>query len=141
MDNQSNQAYMDDHTLLAEMLRTEKRVLRHARIANLISLVLVVVLLGSLLAVVLRVGGMAKQAQEALKNFDTFVETAEQAQDTLEDMDSFIRNANRLLTDNMDELTEAVGKLNSLDIDTLNQAIQNLYNVITPLANFFGQFR
>ena len=39
-----------------------------------------------------------------------------------------------------DSITEALDKINALDIDSLNEGIANLSAVVKPLADFFGRF-
>ena len=50
--------------------------------------------------------------------------------------------ADALVSDSQTGLTEAMNKLNAIDIDTLNKAIESLADVIEPLAklsNIFGK--
>lgn len=43
-----------------------------------------------------------------------------------------------LVDANSDTVAESLKKLETLDIDTLNQAIDSLYQVVNPLARLFG---
>lgn len=44
-----------------------------------------------------------------------------------------------LVNDNSNSVGETLKKIESLDIDTLNKAIESLYQVVNPLANLFGR--
>lgn len=49
----------------------------------------------------------------------------------LEDVQTVLSNAD-------DGIAQATGVVNSIDIDTLNSAINDLQTIIRPLAEFFG---
>ena len=52
-----------------------------------------------------------------------------------------VENVNTLTTDSQSAVTEAIEKLDAIDIDTLNKAIRDLSDVVEPLAkvsHFFG---
>ena len=49
------------------------------------------------------------------------------------------RNLDRLVSSSEKGVQEALEQINSVDIDTLNQAISDLSDVISPLAKFFGK--
>ena len=46
-----------------------------------------------------------------------------------------------LVSSSEDSVQNALNQLNSIDIDTLNQAINHLNDTVTPFANFFNKFR
>ena len=57
------------------------------------------------------------------------------------DLSSMVESVNSLAADSQSAITEAMKKLDTIDIDTLNQAIQDLADVVEPLAKvskFFG---
>ena len=57
------------------------------------------------------------------------------------DLSGMVESVNSLATDSQNAITEAMKKLDTIDIDTLNQAIQDLADVVEPLAKvskFFG---
>lgn len=49
------------------------------------------------------------------------------------------RNMDHLVTSSEQSVQEALKQINSIDIATLNQAIKNLSDVVSPLARFFGK--
>ena len=52
-----------------------------------------------------------------------------------------VANVDTLVVSGQQSLEQSMDKLNSIDFDTLNQAIQDLSNVIQPLARLSGMFR
>ena len=56
------------------------------------------------------------------------------------DLESMVRNMDSLAVYAQESLQQTMEKLNTIDIETLNQAIQDLAKVIEPLAKFFGRF-
>lgn len=79
---------------------------------------------------------MAAQAGTVMANLDTVAQDLADA-----DLGSMVENVNALTADSQSVITEAMKKLDTIDIDTLNQAIQDLAAVVEPLAKvskFFG---
>lgn len=50
-----------------------------------------------------------------------------------------VTDIDNLVTSSDQSVKEALRQINSVDIKTLNQAIQDLSNLISPLARFFGK--
>ncbi len=57
------------------------------------------------------------------------------------DLAQMVANVDALVVSGQQSLEQSMDKLNSIDFDTLNQAIQDLSNVIQPLARLSGMFR
>ncbi|MCC8126834.1 MAG: hypothetical protein LIO92_05495 [Clostridiales bacterium] len=57
------------------------------------------------------------------------------------DIGGMIADVEDLITSSGDSMNEAMGKLNEIDIEKLNQAISNLSDAVEPLATFFNRFR
>ena len=79
---------------------------------------------------------MADQAGTVLANLDNVAQELADA-----DLGSMVDSVNTLATDSQSAVTEAMQKLETIDIDTLNQAIADLADVVEPLAKvskFFG---
>lgn len=68
---------------------------------------------------------------------DLQVITAELSESDLQGM---ISDVDSLVSTSEKGIQDAVGTLNSIDIDTLNKAIKDLSDVVEPLANFFNRF-
>ena len=81
--------------------------------------------------VLARVDELSVKADEALETATAALESATAAAD----------NANKLVVDNSDAVSEAMAKFNSVDFEALNRAINDLADIVEPLArvsNFLG---
>ena len=71
-----------------------------------------------------------KELEASYQTFaDKGVETMEQMQEALSSLPGLVQQAE-----------DALNALNSIDIETLNQSITRLNEVLTPMANLFGRF-
>ena len=52
---------------------------------------------------------------------------------------SIVEEVNGLVQSSQASLEQTMGKINSIDFETLNKAIQDLSKVVQPLANLFGR--
>lgn len=57
------------------------------------------------------------------------------------DLNRMISNVDHLVVSSEQNINDALEQVNSIDIDELNRAIQNLSDVVEPMAQFFGRFR
>ena len=56
------------------------------------------------------------------------------------DLSGLVENVNQLVDTSQTGLEETLEKLNSIDLETLNQAIQDLADVVQPIARLFNRF-
>jgi len=124
-----NGAPQSEH--LEELIRVQKKMLLHTRIATAFNMVLCLVLLGIIIASTRWLSVKAEQVETTLTAVDQMVE----------DAGVLIESTNTLVTDNADTVAETVQKLNEVDIETLNDAISNLNTAIEPLSNFASLFQ
>ena len=54
---------------------------------------------------------------------------------------TLINNTNSMVETNTDAVTDTIQKLNEVDFEGLNSAIQNLNDVVEPLSNFARMFQ
>lgn len=57
------------------------------------------------------------------------------------DLNQMITDVDRLVTGSEENINLALEKVNNIDIEGLNKAIQNLSDAVEPFANFFNRFR
>jgi len=126
-----------DRDLLVQLLETQKKEVRHARITSITSLVVAVALVIGAVITLPKLLTAADQARQTMEQVHTFLE---QTDGLTEDIETLVRSANRVIVDNTDAVTEAVGKLNGIDFDTLNKAIQDLADAVAPLAKLGRMF-
>jgi hypothetical protein len=87
-------------------------------------------------AIITQIPGVVAQMETVLGNLE--VVTTELA---AVDFESMIEGVNTLVATGQIGLEETVSKLNDIDFEALNKAINNLSQVVEPLAKFFKVFR
>ena len=86
-------------------------------------------LAGQLTGIVNQVTGIADQAVIVLDNLETVTNELAQV-----DLNSMIADVDELVGSSQSAVEDALGKINTIDIDTLNQAIKDLAAVVEPFA-------
>ena len=86
-------------------------------------------------AIITQIPGVVAQMEVVLGNLE--IVTTELA---AVDFTGMIEGVNTLVATGQASLVETVGKLNSIDFEALNTAIDTLTKVIDPLAKFFKVF-
>ena len=112
--------------LLEEQLAVMRRQLRVSRVLMAVAALAAAALL---IAVVL----IVPPAVQSLQSADRLLKGLEDA-----DLTEMVENINGLTKDSQEELSRTADKLDELDVDSLNKAIQNLENATRPLAGLFG---
>lgn len=56
------------------------------------------------------------------------------------DLAGLVDNVNALVDTSQTGIEDALNKLNAIDLETLNQAIQDLADVVQPIAKLFNRF-
>lgn len=116
--------------IMEEMKKNSQKSLIHHRIQTALLLVFVL----SILVLLPSVFSTLHSAQVALTHVDvaiTEMETALQSVEVLAD------DAGTAVT----SAETALQKINEIDIDTLNDAIKDLSDVVQPMADFFSVFK
>ncbi|MCD8370242.1 MAG: hypothetical protein LUC94_07995 [Clostridiales bacterium] len=96
------------------------------------------------LAIVIYVAAtLIPQINNTFQNLDLIMKdlnvvTSELADADLEQMFS---DVDQLVVSSEEGIQDALEKVNAIDIEHLNEAIQNLNDTVTPLAEFFNRFR
>lgn len=73
------------------------------------------------------------EADVVMKNMETVTDELAQA-----DLTGMLDNVNTLVVSSEAQLEEAMSKIDSMDIDSLNKAIRDLGTIVNPLARLFG---
>lgn len=110
----------------AEQLKLMKKQLRLFRFLSLFLAIALVVL-----AVVL--GSTFKKVNRTIEHIETVTADLARA-----DWTGMVENINTLVESSQESLGQATAKIDSIDIETLNQSIQDLSTVIGPIARLFG---
>lgn len=81
---------------------------------------------------------LAQPLQELAGEADTIMADLGAVAESLAEADlgSIVENVNALASESQNAVAGAMKKLDAIDIDTLNQAIRDLADIVGPLANF-----
>ena len=131
--------------LLEKIEKTNRRQLLFTQIFCGIALVAV---LFCVIALV-KVNQLLPQVQDITAQMQGVLGNMEQAAGQLaaldirgiaENVETLVGNVDMLAVSAQDSLKQTMTKLNTIDFETLNKAIEDLSAVIQPLADFFGMF-
>ena len=138
-NNQEMQKWME------QMERSNRQQVRYARLQCFFSFAAALCCAALLFAVIRvlpqvqqitgQVQDLAVQAETVLTNLETVTNELAAV-----DLGSMVTNVDSLVSSSQEGVEQALGKINSLDIDSLNQAIADLSEVVEPLAKFFKAF-
>ena len=103
----------------------------------LVCAVCMVVLTCAVMKLLPQINAILGQAQDAVKQVGTVLDYLEQTSYQLSqvDMQGMVSNVDGLVTTGQQSLEATMDKLNSIDFDALNKAIQDLSAVTQSLAN------
>lgn len=87
-----------------------------------------------------RVTELLTQASSIMTELQTTAQTVnETVPGTLEQVNALVRESRTGITTALTDVQTALGKLNALDFDSLNRAIEDLAGIVRPLANLLGR--
>ncbi len=139
--------------LMEQLEKNSRKQLRYARIQCLFAvvaalcclavLILVVRLLPQIQEFTAQMQSLAGQVQELGNQAETVLANLETVTSDLAEADlaGMVTNVDTLVTSSQSALEQAIAKIETMDIETLNKAIKNLSSVIEPLAKFFNILR
>ena len=100
-----------------------------------------------------QVYGLARQAQTVLTDLESVTGQLNEQMDTIlinldevtkelaqADLAGMVENVDTLATTSQSAVKHATEKLDTIDLETLNKAIEDLADVVEPLAKFFNVF-
>lgn len=135
MEGSKRPEEMNERELLTELLKQQRTSSRNSR-------VLVIIL--AVIAAFFVIAG-AVLVPKAVRTLDEANTLIGQGEKTLEEVDGMIsgveeltKNATGLLDENTEAITESLSKIRNIDIDSLNSSIEDLSDILKPLANFFN---
>lgn len=112
---------------------------------NLIVSALMLVVAIALIMLTVQLGGILEEANSAISEITSLTQELQTILENTQ-LTELLNNANALIEDSGDALTqalqsvdEALGTVGQIDIETLNAAIEDLKNVVEPLAKLFGK--
>ena len=118
--------------LMERLDKSNRRQARYAMLQCFFSVISAVCCAGLFLLVY----SLLPQLQELSAQIETVLKNIETVSAELAaiDFEGMVSNIDSLVTSSQAGLEDAVGKLNTLDFDTLNKAIKDLAAVVEPLS-------
>ena len=115
--------------LLEDMKKSSQKNLMYQRITTVLMLVFVL----AVLALVPTAFSTLNSAKTALDHMDEAITEMETALESVEDLADDAETA-------ITSAETALEKVGEIDIETLNEAITDLSDVVEPMSEFFGMF-
>lgn len=126
------------HSLVESIERSAKQQARLARLQCILSGAAAAVLLVTAViccTLLPKVKNIASDLETAMTNL-----TAVSAELESADLEGLVKDVDALVVTGEASVEKTMEKLNAIDFETLNRAIENLADVIEPLAKFFNVF-
>ena len=121
-----------------------KKMIGLVRFIGIMAVAIFAVIVIAFSILVPRVLTALAHAEETLSNADILVGAASEslitANKALESANEAAQAANQLVKDNAEAVTEAMGKINDIDFESLNNAINDLESIVAPLAKVASIF-
>lgn len=141
---QEQRTGMDENEMMTELVKNSRKQLFHARLRTLASIVIaggIVVFLIIVVPVVLKT---AAQANDIMVKASETITLADDAIESITEMSGSItsmgENMDTFITENAESVAAVMEKIEAVDFEGLNSAIEDLGTVIEPLAKFFNKF-
>ena len=143
MDNETA-AYrqnVEEHN--REMAQTEKSQLKYQKLAFIMSMlsaifmgVVLIIVIGLVVYVVPKGNTIYDSTMVSLNNLEHLTTELKEA-----DLGGTVENINTLTVQATGDLSKTMDRMNSIDLEKLNVAIDNLNKTIEPMARFFEGMR
>lgn len=131
--------------LLRQILAADKKEVKYAKIAAFFMMGIFVIFLVAGIIIVPKVVETLANVNTTVITAGKTLESANAAIDKINTMSASITatsdNMNTMLTDNSKSLTDAVAKMNDIDFEGLNKAIQDLQDAVGPFASFMNKIK
>ena len=132
--NQQNQL----QEVLERLEKNSRKQLFNARLQTLFSVICTAfcgILLLKLLQFIPQLKNLVAQTEILLHNLEIVTEEL-----AMLDLTVMVENINTLVTTSQSGVEEALGKIQQIDFEALNQAVKDLSDVIKPMADFVKRF-
>lgn len=135
----------DVHEILERMEKTNRQQLRYMRLQSILAVLAAlcfVVLAFAVGRVMPRLSGFADEAENLLAQAEVVLTNLEEVTQELTQVEftAMVEDVDALVSSSQAGLEETLEKVNSIDIEKLNEAIDGLSKVVEPLAKFFKVF-
>lgn len=135
----------ENRKLLEALVKNSEKQLFYARITTAAAFIVaaavvicLIIIVPAVMNTVSRANAIMVQASDTISLADTAIESITEMSGSITAMGN---NMDDFITENAESVAEVMEKLDSIDFEGLNGAIEDLGNVVEPLANFFGKFK
>ena len=111
-----------------------KKQYRRSQITALASILILAIVIYTSATIIPRVNRLFDDVETVMDSVNVVAKELEEA-----NLGQMVTDIDNLVTSSDQSVKEALRQINSVDIQTLNQAILDLSNLISPLARFFGK--
>ena len=127
---------------MLELLRKIEKSNRQKNVTNIILCVFMLIAAVSCVVICVTVFRLMPQVNGLMSQMETVLTDLEHTSRSLAalDLETMAGNVNSLAVYAQESLQQTMEKLNAINFENLNKAIEDLAKVIEPLANFFGRF-
>ena len=126
---------LNGNELIREVLKEQKR----STAAAWITAFFAALAAAGMVAVLVLVVPKALTTMQNVDRVMTDISAAsEHANKTMDEIDQMVGNVNELVVENTEDVDAALDQITSIDIETLNQSIQRLNEVVEPLSKMFS---
>ena len=135
----------DIREILEQLEKSNRQQVKYARLQSILAILAAL----CFIALVFVMGSVVPQLMDYAAEAEKLLGQAEVVLTNLEDVTTeltkveftkMVSDVDELVISSQQGLEEALEKVNSIDIETLNQAIDGLAKVIEPLTKFFKVF-
>ncbi len=136
-DEEQHMINQEEHN--KEMAQTEKAQLKYQKLSFVMSAlsavimaVILIIVIGLASYIVPKVDTIYTSTMKNLNNLEELTTELNEAH-----LSETVNNINNLTLNATGDLSKAMSKLNSIDLETLNKSIQDLHDIIEPMAKLF----
>lgn len=133
---------MEENKEMLELLRKIERTNRVKMITNIILCVLMLAAAVSCVSICVMIFDLMPQVSGILGQMQTILSDLEQTSASLAQLDlaHMVTDVDALVVYAQESLAATMEKMDTIDLEKLNQAIRDLAEIIEPLANFVRRF-
>ena len=134
---------MEDKKEIIELLEKMEKSNRQQALIGLLQCIFSLAAVVCCVIAVMMVRNVLPELEQTMVQIDAVLNNLEQVTGQLAELDfaNMVKDVDALVATGQDSLEQTMEKLNSIDFDVLNRAIQNLSNAVEPVARFFKVFK
>lgn len=129
---------MEEKNVMEELLADSKKRTTYARIAAFVATGIFIAVVAVCLLVVPKMFQLMNEADELVTSAETALTEISAMTTNITETST---GMNTFITENSQTISDAISGINEIDIETLNEAIQDLKDAVEPFANLMNRFK